>query len=213
MGLETIAMVGIAAASSLANSVSQAGAANKNAKAQSKAAMVYNQKIMAETSKAVTQLNLDRAQSKANLIKARTNIDIEKDQKQSGVNVQAGATGTVGATVQDAIKTVSATASLSTGDVNNQYMDAIEASNQQLSRITTQGQYDLQNGTKSQGKDIMAQGIWQAAGAGLGAWAGAELGKPTPAGAGAKDVPSVNNSFFDRFGFGGIKTTGSSLGK
>lgn len=213
MGLTALAMAGVAAASSLASSASAASAANKTAKAQSKAAIAFNQKVMAETARQVNQINLERAQLKQQLVNTRFGIGAEANQKTSAVNAQAGATDTIGASVQDAVKTVAATASMSTGTVDNQYMDAIEASNQKLYQVTTQGMYDLQGGTKSQGADIMKQGIWSAIGAGAGAALGATVGKPTAAPAAPKDVPSTDNSFWDRFGMGGTKTTGSALDK
>lgn len=194
--------VGASVGSSLLSSYGQATAANKQAKAQSKAAMAYNNQVMEQARQGINQINVQRATNRSALQETRFNIGLEAQSKRSSVNVNAAASDTIGASVQDAIKTVDVGQSISNGNVNQQFMDAVEASNFQVRQLTDQSRYNLQKGTKPQGREIMKSGIFQAIGAGVGAYAsGSSLGKATAVPDSPRPLANHNGSWYDRFGF------------
>lgn len=77
---------------------------------QDKVAMAQNKATMSQLGKQINQINLQRAQSLQQTSAALYNIDQAAGQGQSQVQLQSAASGTMGASVQDAVATINSQA-------------------------------------------------------------------------------------------------------
>lgn len=73
---------------------------------QQKAAMSQNKAAMTQLAKGITQINLQRTASRQRTAQALYNTQLQSEQAQSQIGLQAAASGTIGASVQDAVSTV-----------------------------------------------------------------------------------------------------------
>ncbi|QBP32941.1 internal virion protein [Shigella phage Buco] len=74
--------------------------------AETKVAKAQNKTAMTQLGKEINQINLERAASRQRTGQALFNIQIQGQNAMSQVGLQAAASGTVGASVQDAVSTV-----------------------------------------------------------------------------------------------------------
>lgn len=108
-----------AAASAIGNVIST--------RAQGKANIAHNNALLAQLGKSLNEINLQRAQTIQKTNAALFNIDVAKGQTQSQVQLQAAASGTMGASVKDAVSTVNTVYDRQTANAYAQYQSQMEA--------------------------------------------------------------------------------------
>lgn len=99
----------------------------QSAKAQGKAMKAQNNALLAQLGKSLNEVNLQRAQTIQQTNAALFNIDVAKGQAQSQVQLQAAASGTMGASVKDAVSTVNNAYDRQTANAYSQYQSQMEA--------------------------------------------------------------------------------------
>lgn len=167
----------------LLNGVQSSKAASNQSVAQNKMIQSYNSKVMAETLEQVTQINLERAQSRQQTTAALYNAGLQGQSARDQITAQAAGTDTIGASVQDAISTVNQKQSQAAGTAVDQYQRAIDQSNLMLQKTIQQGSNSMKDAVADNSGAIMNQAGWGAAGSILGKLAGDAASTPgaTPA--------------------------------
>jgi len=167
----------------LVNGASQAKQESLNNIAQNKMIMEYNKKVQYETLQQVTQINLQRAQTRQDTTAAIFNAQNQGMSARDQIVTQAAATDTIGASVNDAIATVNQKQGQAVGSAQDQFKRAIDQSNLMVTKATEQGLNSLKDPTKDNSTQIMNQAGWGAVGSVLGKLAGDATG-------GSKDTPA-----------------------
>lgn len=94
---------------------------------QTKVAMAQNKAAMAQLGKQINQINLQRAQSLQQTSQALFNIDQAQGQSLGQVQLQAAASGTMGASVQDAVSTINTVSDRQRASAYSQQSSQMEA--------------------------------------------------------------------------------------
>lgn len=169
----------------------QAKLASQQSVAQNKMIAAYNSKVMQSTMDQVTQINMQRAQQRQQTTAAMYNAGLQGQSARDQITLQAAATDTVGASVNDAVKTVNAKVGQAVGSAQDQYSRAIDQSNLMVTKLTGDGAASMKDAVDDKSTQIMNQAAWSAAGSVVGSLAG--------------QAASSSNSSSDS-----ITTTGSS---
>lgn len=180
-----------AAAAAGASALLGAGAQVEVAKARNKA-------VIQQTAKQLNDIALQRAQSRDRTEVALFNVQQQKLQAQSQVGLQAASSGTMGASVKDAVATVSTVA-----DRQESGIRAQQATQEEGYRMLTDKAVDsgLANMDLESGYDKMFNTALGFAGNMLGKYAGDKLSESVPESEPATTEPSASNSFlYDLWG-------------
>lgn len=189
-----------------------AKAASMQSVAQNKMVMAYNSKVMQSTMDQVTELNLQRAQQRQQTTAAIYNAGLQGQSARDQITLQAAATDTIGASVNDAIKTVNQKQSQAAGSAQDSFMRAIDQSNLMLNKIVGDGSAGMKDAVDDKGTQIMNQAGYEAAGSVLGYFAGGLAGGTASAapGAAATAASSNTSSAMDLWGRNADATAGSN---
>lgn len=134
-----------------------------------KAAKEQNKTAMSQLGKEINQINLQRAQSQRQTAQALFNIDKASASAQSQVQLQAASSGTMGASVKDAVSTVNIAFDRQESSVYQQQDAQMEQYRLATQRAVdnTYNQMDWQSG-----RDKLWNQVMSAAGQGMGSMAG-----------------------------------------
>lgn len=171
--------------------------------AQNKMIQQYNKKVMINTMEQVTQLNLQRAQQRQETTAALYNVGLQKQAATDAVTTQAAATETIGASVSDAVATVNQKAGQAQGMAQDQFVRAMDQSNEMLRKTISQGKESLRDPAST--RDIMApmnNAIWSSIGSVAGQAAG-RLDANAEASDQMAEGAKTEQSQFDYWGSGG----------
>lgn len=178
---------------------------------QVKVAKAQNRAMMTNLGKEITQINLQRAQSLKQTSQALFNIDQASASAQGQISLQAAASGTMGASVKDAVSTVNIASDRQTASVYSQQ----DAQMEQY-RLLTQRAVDSAHNNMDweSGTDKLWNNTLSAMGKFVGHWLGNQLSSSgeTPAGVSAAEgSDSVTSSFNDPTGAVDSKDYGYDL--
>lgn len=168
-----------------------AKAASMQSVAQNKMVMAYNSKVMQSTMDQVTELNLQRAQQRQQTTAAIYNAGLQGQSARDQITLQAAATDTIGASVNDAIKTVNQKQSQAAGSADDSFMRAIDQSNLMLNKIVGDGSAQMKDAVDDKGTQIMNQAGMEAIGSVAGYFAGSLAGGTNSAAAATSAAPST----------------------
>lgn len=158
------------------NGASAAKSASQTNIAQNKMIMQYNQKVQYEALQQITQINLQRAQTRQDTAAALFNVRNQGMSARDQIVSQAAATDTVGASVSDAISTVNQKQSQGVGQAYDAYARAIDQSNAMITKVTDQAANSLKDPTANNSASIMNSAGYGALGSVLGQLAGNATG-------------------------------------
>lgn len=161
-----------------------AGSKLLGAGAQIEVSKARNKAVIQQTAKQLNDIALQRAQSRDRTEVALFNIQQQKLQAQSQVGLQAASSGTMGASVKDAVATVNAVAGRQEASVRDQ-----QATQEEGFRLMTDKAVDsgLANMDMESGYDKMFNAALSFGGQILGQYVGNKLSETTP-------EPSASNS-------------------
>ena len=97
-----------------------AGQALLGTNSQTKVAEAQNKAAMAQLGKQMNELHLQRSQVIQQTSDALFNLDIQTDQAQGQAQLNAAASGTMGASVKDAVSTINTVADANKAGINRQ---------------------------------------------------------------------------------------------
>lgn len=172
----------------------QAKAASLQSVAQNKMVSAYNSKVMQSTMDQVTELNLQRAQQRQQTTAAIYNAGLQGQSARDQITLQASAADTIGASVNDAIKTVNQKQSQAVGSADDSYMRAIDQSNLMLNKIVGDGSASMKDAVDDKGTQILNQAGFEAAGSVAGYFAGSLAGGTTSPASDAATTASTGNA-------------------
>ena len=183
-----------------AKAVLGAGSEMKASKAQNTAAMT-------QLAKGVTQINLNRTASRQRTAQALYNTQLQADQVRSQIGLQAAASDTIGASVQDAVSTVNVQEDRQTSSINKQQAQTEEQLRLQVDRAIddTSARMDWESGS-----DKLWNGLLSMGGQMAGQYAGgamSSLGSSSGEPSGSTNTQSTNSTGYDLWG-----SQGSSSG-
>ena len=170
-----------------------AKSASMQSVAQNKMVSAYNAKVMQSTMDQVTEINLQRAQQRQQTTAALYNAGLQGQSARDQITLQAAATDTIGASVNDAIKTVNQKQNQAEGSAQDQYMRAIDQSNLMITKTVGDGSASMKDAVDDKGTQILNQAGMEAAGSVLGYFAGQAASSTTPATSGA-DVSAAQGT-------------------
>ncbi|WP_218814144.1 virion core protein, T7 gp14 family [Rickettsiella endosymbiont of Dermanyssus gallinae] len=134
--------------------------------AQNKAIAEYNKSIALQSMKAFTQQQLQFNANKQAIQGSLFNIQAQGAQDKSQIN--AGAGDNIGASVKDAVATVSTAESLLTGKQKNSLDQMLTISNMQLDQIADQAKFNMRDAVMGNYRGILNKGIWEGIGKAVG---------------------------------------------
>lgn len=189
-----------------------AKSASMQSVAQNKMVSAYNAKVMQSTMDQVTEINLQRAQQRQQTTAAMYNAGLQGQSARDQVTLQAAATDTIGASVNDAIKTVNQKQDQATASAQDQYMRAIDQSNLMITKTIGDGSASMKDAVDDKGTQILNQAGMEAAGSVLGYFAGNMASGTTSAASGASSATADagSSSSIDLWGRNADTTAGDN---
>lgn len=181
--------------------------------AETKTALAQNKTAMSRLGKEVNQINLERAASRQRTSQALFNTEVQKQNNLSQVQLQAAGSGTVGASVQDAVSTVNLAADRQDAGIRSQQYQQEEGFRLQVQKSidNTSASMDWESGA-----DKLWNNILQNAGGALGqaAAAAATSGGSSEgeSGGSGQTGASYNNYGYDLWGSKGGGSSTSQTG-
>lgn len=175
-----------------------AGSKLLGAGAQIEVSKARNKAVIQQTAKQLNDIALQRAQSRDRTEVALFNIQQQKLQAQSQVGLQAAASGTMGASVKDAVATVNTVADRQVSGIRSQQATQEEGYRMMVDKAVDSG---LANMDLESGYDKMFNAALGFGGQLLGQYIGNELSKSTPDSTDTSSEPTADNSFlYDLWG-------------
>ena len=175
-----------------------AGSKLLGAGAQIEVSKARNKAVIQQTAKQLNDIALQRAQSRDRTEVALFNIQQQKLQAQSQVGLQAAASGTMGASVKDAVATVNTVADRQVSGIRSQQATQEEGYRMMVDKAVDSG---LANMDLESGYDKMFNAALGFGGQLLGQYIGNELSKSTPDSTDTAPEPAADNSFlYDLWG-------------
>lgn len=166
--------------------------------AQIEVSKARNKAVIQQTAKQLNDIALQRAQSRDRTEVALFNIQQQKLQAQSQVGLQAAASGTMGASVKDAVATVNTVADRQVSGIRSQQATQEEGYRMMVDKAVDSG---LANMDLESGYDKMFNAALGFGGQLLGQYIGNELSKSTPDSTDTAPEPAADNSFlYDLWG-------------
>ena len=175
-----------------------AGSKLLGAGAQIEVSKARNKAVIQQTAKQLNDIALQRAQSRDRTEVALFNIQQQKLQAQSQIGLQVAASGTMGASVKDAVATVSTVADRQESGIRAQQATQEEGYRMMVDKAVDSG---LANMDLESGYDKMFNTALGFGGQMLGQYVGNELSKSAPESSGTATEPKADNSFlYDLWG-------------
>ena len=175
-----------------------AGSKLLGAGAQIEVSKARNKAVIQQTAKQLNDIALQRAQSRDRTEVALFNVQQQKLQAQSQVGLQAAASGTMGASVKDAVATVNTVADRQVSGIRSQQATQEEGYRMMVDKAVDSG---LANMDLESGYDKMFNAALGFGGQLLGQYIGNELSKSTPDSTDTAPEPAADNSFlYDLWG-------------
>ena len=166
--------------------------------AQIEVAKARNKAVIQQTAKQLNDIALQRAQSRDRTEVALFNVQQQKLQARSQVELQAAASGTMGASVKDAVATVNTVADRQLSGIRSQQATQEEGYRMMVDKAVDSG---LANMDLESGYDKMFNAALGFGGQLLGQYIGNELSKSTPDSTDTSSEPTADNSFlYDLWG-------------
>lgn len=166
--------------------------------AQIEVSKARNKAVIQQTAKQLNDIALQRAQSRDRTEVSLFNIQQQKLQAQSQVGLQAAASGTMGASVKDAVATVNAVAGRQEASVRDQQATQEEGFRMLVDKTVDSG---LANVGMESGYDKMFNMALSVGGQMLGQYVGNKLSETTPEPSAPSVEPTAQNSFlYDLWG-------------
>lgn len=166
--------------------------------AQIEVSKARNKAVIQQTAKQLNDIALQRAQSRDRTEVALFNIQQQKLQAQSQVGLQAAASGTMGASVKDAVATVNTVADRQISGIRSQQATQEEGYRMMVDKAVDSG---LANMDLESGYDKMFNAALGFGGQLLGQYIGNELSESTPDSTDTAPEPAADNSFlYDLWG-------------
>lgn len=177
-----------------------AGSKLLGAGAQIEVSKARNKAVIQQTAKQLNDIALQRAQSRDRTEVALFNIQQQKLQAQSQVGLQAAASGTMGASVKDAVATVNTVAGRQESSIRDQQATQEEGYRMMVDKAVDSG---LANMDLESGYDKVFNAALSFGGQILGEYVGNQLSETTP-------EPSASNSASAGTGAMATQNTASS---
>lgn len=175
-----------------------AGSKLLGAGAQIEVSKARNKAAIQQTAKQLNDIALQRAQSRDRTEVALFNVQQQKLQARSQVDLQAAASGTMGASVKDAVATVNTVADRQISGIRSQQATQEEGYRMMVDKAVDSG---LANMDLESGYDKMFNAALGFGGQLLGQYIGNELSKSTPDSTDTAPEPAADNSFlYDLWG-------------
>lgn len=175
-----------------------AGSKLLGAGAQIEVSKARNKAVIQQTAKQLNDIALQRAQSRDRTEASLFNIQQQKLQAQSQVGLQAASSGTMGASVKDAVATVNAVAGRQEASVRDQQATQEEGFRMLVDKAVDSG---LANMDMESGYDKMFNMALSVGGQMLGQYVGNKLSETTPEPSAPSVEPTAQNSFlYDLWG-------------
>lgn len=175
-----------------------AGSKLLGAGAQIEVSKARNKAVIQQTAKQLNDIALQRAQSRDRTEVSLFNIQQQKLQAQSQVGLQAASSGTMGASVKDAVATVNTVAGRQEASVRDQQATQEEGLRMLVDKTVDSG---LANMAMESGYDKMFNMALSVGGQMLGQYVGNKLSETTPEPSTASVEPTAQNSFlYDLWG-------------
>lgn len=175
-----------------------AGSKLLGAGAQIEVSKARNKAVIQQTAKQLNDIALQRAQSRDRTEVSLFNIQQQKLQAQSQVGLQAASSGTMGASVKDAVATVNTVAGRQEASVRGQQATQEEGFRMLVDKTVDSG---LANMDMESGYDKMFNMALSVGGQMLGQYVGNKLSETTPEPSTASVEPTAQNSFlYDLWG-------------
>ena len=175
-----------------------AGSKLLGAGAQIEVTKARNKAVIQQTAKQLNDIALQRAQSRDRTEVALFNVQQQKLQAQSQVGLQAAASGTMGASVKDAVATVNTVADRQISGIRSQQATQEEGYRMMVDKAVDSG---LANMDLESGYDKMFNAALGFGGQLLGQYVGNELSKSTSDSTDTTQEPAADNSFlYDLWG-------------
>lgn len=175
-----------------------AGSKLLGAGAQIEVSKARNKAVIQQTAKQLNDIALQRAQSRDRTEVSLFNIQQQKLQAQSQVGLQAASSGTMGASVKDAVATVNTVAGRQEASVRDQQATQEEGFRMLADKTVDSG---LANMDTESGYDKMFNMALSVGGQMLGQYVGNKLSETTPEPSAPSVEPTAQNSFlYDLWG-------------
>lgn len=175
-----------------------AGSKLLGAGAQIEVSKARNKAVIQQTAKQLNDIALQRAQSRDRTEVSLFNIQQQKLQAQSQVGLQAASSGTMGASVKDAVATVNTVAARQEASVRDQQATQEEGFRMLVDKTVDSG---LANMDMESGYDKMFNMALSVGGQMLGQYVGNKLSETTPEPSAPSVEPTAQNSFlYDLWG-------------
>lgn len=175
-----------------------AGSKLLGAGAQIEVSKARNKAVIQQTAKQLNDIALQRAQSRDRTEVALFNIQQQKLQAQSQVGLQAASSGTMGASVKDAVAAVNTVAGRQGASVRDQQATQEEGFRMLVDKTVDSG---LANMDMESGYDKMFNMALSVGGQMLGQYVGNKLSETTPEPSASSVEPTAQNSFlYDLWG-------------
>lgn len=175
-----------------------AGSKLLGAGAQIEVSKARNKAVIQHTAKQLNDIALQRAQSRDRTEVSLFNIQQQKLQAQSQVGLQAASSGTMGASVKDAVATVNTVAARQEASVWDQQATQEEGFRMLVDKTVDSG---LANMDMESGYDKMFNMALSVGGQMLGQYVGNKLSETTPEPSAPSVEPTAQNSFlYDLWG-------------
>lgn len=175
-----------------------AGSKLLGAGAQIEVSKARNKAVIQQTAKQLNDIALQRAQSRDRTEVSLFNIQQQKLQAQSQVGLQAASSGTMGASVKDAVATVNTVAGRQGASVRDQQATQEEGFRMLVDKTVDSG---LANMDMESGYDKMFNMALSVGGQMLGQYVGNKLSETTPEPSAPGAEPTAQNSFlYDLWG-------------
>lgn len=169
--------------------------------ADTKAAMQQNKTAMSRLGKEINQINLDRAASRQRTSQALFNTEVQKQNNLSQVQLQAAGSGTIGASVQDAVSTVNLVSDRQDAGIRSQQYQQEEGFRLQVQKSvdTAEANMDWESGA-----DKLWNNIMQTAGGAMGQAAASAATKGSSSGEASQvesKNPGQNGGAYNNYGY------------
>ena len=175
-----------------------AGSKLLGAGAQIEVSKARNKAVIQQAAKQLNDIALQRAQSRDRTGVSLFNIQQQKLQAQSQVGLQAASSGTMGASVKDAVATVNTVAGRQGAGVRDQQATQEEGFRMLVDKTVDSG---LANMDMESGYDKMFNMALSVGGQMLGQYVGNKLSETTPEPSAPSVEPTAQNSFlYDLWG-------------
>lgn len=175
-----------------------AGSKLLGAGAQVEVSKARNKAVIQQTAKQLNDIALQRAQSRDRTEVSLFNIQQQKLQAQSQVGLQAASSGTMGASVKDAVATVNTVAGRQEASILDQQATQEEGFRMLVDKTVDSG---LANMDMESGYDKMFNMALSVGGQMLGQYVGNKLSETTPEPSAPSVEPTAQNSFlYDLWG-------------